>query len=266
MDNLHWELSVLSKAIHYKNLSGAADHVGLSQPQLSRIVSKLESSLNVVLLDRSARRKSGWTPVAFKVADTYFRSSRKLTSALQELSGDDQISQLSVGTLEGLSEIGLKYCHQLFQLTKIHAIELSVFDISDLEERFEKDELDVVFTMREPGKQKYKHVRSLGYQVFEKIETDPELQVMSPFEFSHRSSLRTQGRSAAHSSPKVGRYLLSNSLAIRRSWVETYGGIGEFPSPMRTKKTGAPLETPVYLIASDLVPTSLWEKSEKIKF
>src|SRR6476620_7479680 len=102
MDNLHWQLSVLSKAIHYKNLSGAAAHVGLSQPQLSRIVSRLEGELGVVLLDRAARRKSGWTPIAYKIADTYFRTSRKLTQSLLQLKSDDQVNQLSIGTLEGL--------------------------------------------------------------------------------------------------------------------------------------------------------------------
>ena len=35
MVSLHWEMSVLSRAVAYPNLSGAASHVGLSQRQLA---------------------------------------------------------------------------------------------------------------------------------------------------------------------------------------------------------------------------------------
>ena len=258
MDGLHWELSVLSKAIHYKNLSGAATHVGLSQPQLSRIISKLEREIGCVLLDRTARRKSGWTPVAFKIADTYFRSSRKLTAALQELASDQQISQISVGTLEGLNELALNYCRQLFESTKVQTIELNVFDLSELEDHFEKSEVDIIFTARLPGKHKYKYMRSLGFQVFETLETNKTVQVMSPFEFSHRSSRRTQKATAR-------RVFLSNSLVLRRSWVEQQGGYGDFPSSVRAKKVGVASESPVYLIASDLFSPTLWAKTEKMK-
>jgi len=259
MDGLHWELSVLSKAIHYKNLSGAAEHVGLSQPQLSRIISKLEGELGCILLDRTARRKSGWTPVAFKIAETYFRSSRKLTSALEELASDQQISQISVGTLEGLNDLALNYCRQLFEGTKIQTIELNVFDLSELEDHFEKNELDVILTGRLPGKHKYKNLRNLGYQVFETVETAKGVQVMSPFEFSHRAGRKSAARTGA------ARVFLSNSLALRRSWVQEQGGFGDFPSSVRGKKTGAASETPVYLIASDLLSPTLWAKSEKMK-
>ena len=258
MDNLHWELSVLSKAIHYKNLSAAADHVGLSQPQLSRIVSKLESSLNTVLLDRSAPRKSGWTPVAFKIAEVYFRNSRKLTSDLQELQSDTQITQLTVGTLEGLSNLAISLCNSLFAMTKVHLVEVNVLDLNELKGHFEKDEFDLVFTSREPGRHKYKHVRTIGYQTFEKVESKTDLKVMSPFEFSRQSMRRNQ--------QKVGRILLSNSLAVRKAYVEEYGGVSDFPSEVRHKKTGSSAEHPVYLIGSDLLNPLVWEKVQSIKF
>ena len=48
MDHLNWELSVLNRSVAYNNLSGASQHVGLSQPQLSRIVAKLEDRWNLV--------------------------------------------------------------------------------------------------------------------------------------------------------------------------------------------------------------------------
>ena len=171
MDNLHWQLSVLSRAIHYKNLSGASEHIGLSQPQLSRIISRIEGELGVVLLDRSVRRKSGWTPVAFKVAEIYLQSSRKLSSSLQQLQDEDQISQLNVGCLEGMLNLGAHFCQQLFDHSVIQTFELDVYDLSELETRFEKNELDMIFTFREPGKQKYKFVRNLGFQTFKKVDS-----------------------------------------------------------------------------------------------
>jgi len=71
MEHFNWELSVLSRAVAYQNLSGASQHVGLSQPQLSRIIQKLEAQWSVVLLDRSAKRKACWTPAAYKLARVY---------------------------------------------------------------------------------------------------------------------------------------------------------------------------------------------------
>jgi hypothetical protein len=256
MDSLHWELSVLSKAIHYKNLSGASAHIGLSQPQLSRIISKLETQLNVVLLDRTVRRKSGWTTVALKIADTYSKNSRKLTQQLSSLVSDDQVMQVTVGSLEGLMETAGDLCRSLFENTKMQLIELDVYDLSELEEKFERDELDIIITAREPGSKKYKNVRTLGYQTFDKIGSDSEnLRVMSPFEFT----------SSRQKQQKSNRVLLSNSLAVRKHWVETNGGTGLFPSEIKKKKTGTESEVPVYLIGSDLLNPAVWQKIASFK-
>ncbi len=261
MDNLHWQLSVLSRAIHYKNLSGAAEHIGLSQPQLSRIISRIEGELGVVLLDRSVRRKSGWTPVAFKVAEIYLQSSRKLSSSLQQLQAEDQISQLNVGCLEGMLNLGAHFCQQLFDHSVIQTFELDVYDLSELETRFEKNELDMIFTFREPGKQKYKFVRNLGYQTFKKFDSKTtQTRVMSPFEFAkfiNRKKLEKD---------KEARFILSNSLAVRKLWVEKYGGIADFPSDVYSKKTDAEDEQPVFLIANEFLNNRLWEKMKNIKF
>lgn len=257
VDNLHGHLSVLSRAIHYKNLSGAADHVGLSQPQLSRIVSRLEAELGVVLLDRTVRRKSGWTPIAFKIAETYFRNSRKLTQALQQLKTDDHISHVTIGTLDGLIEIATEFCQQLYQKTKVQIIELNAYDLSELEEHFEKDELDLVFTCREPGHHKYKNVRQLGYQIIEKIGPPDGLLALSPFEYSNQMQQR-------RSQVKDSRVLLSNSLSVRRVWIERCGGTGTVPSEVRPRKTSEQ-DVPVLLLASDLFSPSVWEKIEQIR-
>lgn len=266
MDNiqsLHWQLAVLSKAIHYKNLSGAASHVGLSQPQLSRIIAKLESELGVVLLDRTARRKSGWTPVAFKVADTYFQSSRKLTQAIQQLTTDDHITHLTVGTLEGLVPLANEFCRQAFTSAHIHVIELNVYDLSELEEHFEKDELDLMFTCREPGKHKYRFVRPLGHQLIEKTGATNGPRVMSGFDFANH--LHRQHRAGAkRESPKDEQVLVSNSLSVRKTWIQELGGHGMVPSEVRRRKMSDD-DVPVILMASDMFNTSLWQKFEQFR-
>lgn len=255
MDNLHWQLSVLSRAIHYKNLSGAASHVGLSQPQLSRIISRLESELGVVLLDRAARRKSGWTPVAYKIAETYFRSSRKLTQALQQIKTDDHMTHISIGTLEGLASLAIEFCRQALELSRLQTIELNVYDLSELEERFEKDELDLIFTCREPGKHKYKHVRNFGYQVIKKVGDKSNLKVFSQFEYAtHMHNKRTH--------PKGVRILLSNSLAVRKVFIDEFSGSGFVPSEVRRRRTGDD-DAPVILIGSDLLNEAVWQRFEQ---
>jgi DNA-binding transcriptional LysR family regulator len=267
LTSLHWELSVLSKSVHYKNLSGAADHVGLSQPQLSRIVAKLEDALGVALLDRSARRKSGWTPVAFKVAETYARANRKLSLTLTQLTAEDQISHLSIGALEGLVPLANEFCEKLFEIPSVHHVELNVYDLSELEERFERDEIDMVFTSREPGKQKYKHVKLFGYQLIQKLGPAEGLKVYSAFDYAVATHQSGPGRKAQAKEGKGKanhRVLLSNSLSVRKHWIEEHGGTGFVPSEVRRKKTSDE-DVPVILIASELFNPVLWQKIEQFR-
>ena len=261
VDSLHWQLSVLSKAIHYKNLSGAASHVGLSQPQLSRIISRLEGELGVVLLDRTARRKSGWTPVAFKIADTYFQSSRKLTASLQQLTSEDQVAHLSIGILEGLVSLANTFCSHLFEDLKVQTIELNVYDLNELEEHFEKNEIDLIFTCREPGKHKYKFLKNLGYQNIDRTGPPEGPKVFSQFEYANHLNARTSRKGAESTRRPI---LISNSLAVRRTWIEDYGGIGFVPSEVRRKQSSTD-DVPVYLIGSDLVNPALWRKIEEFR-
>jgi hypothetical protein len=287
LDNLHWQLSILSKSIHYKNLSAAADHVGLSQPQLSRIISRLESELAVVLLDRTVRRKSGWTPIAYKIADTYFRNSRKLTQDLQQLKTDDQMTQVTIGILEGLIPLASEFCRQILEQPKLHLIELNVYDLSELEERFEKDQLDLIFTCREPGRHKYRYVRNLGYQVIQKIgqksARTTSLRVFSQFEYSNYVNMAARQAPAPKRTPserlsetklsakaqatkeiKESKVVLSNSLLVRRLMIESHGGSGFVPSEVRRKKIDD-ADIPVYLIGQDLIAPAVWKKFEDIK-
>lgn len=260
MDNLHWQLSILSKAIHYKNLSGAAAHVGVSQPQLSRIVSRLEDELGVVLLDRSARRKSGWTPVAFKIADTYFRSSKKLTQSLQQLKTDDQPTHLTLGTLEGMAALASEFCAQVLADERMVLVELNVYDLSELEEKFLNDELDLIFSSREPGRHKYRHVRDLGYQIFNRKTGGSGPRVLSPYEYANFSQ-SPQKRGTVKGSQKL---VVSNSLAVRRHWITDRDGNGSIPSDVRRRKS-SDSDTPVVLIASDLMNPAVWARLEQIR-
>jgi len=275
MDHLHWPLSVLGKAIHYKNLSAAANHIGLSQPQLSRLIAKLEDELGVVLLDRAARRKSGWTPVAYKVADVYFRNSRKLSAALQEVQSEDLIQHVSFGTLEGLVPMAIELCQSMLNDTKIPVVELNVYDLSELEEKFEKDELDLILTCREPGRAKYRHLRALGWQDLRIVDAEnnkaaslegAELKVLSPFE--HANLIQTGKRNASKrekDETSDSRMLVSNSLAIRKLYIEKFGGRGQVPSRVFSNRPGTETEQPVYLIGTDMIAPGLWEKLENAK-
>ncbi len=275
LDHLHWPLSVLGKAIHYKNLSAAANHIGLSQPQLSRLIAKLEDELGVVLLDRAARRKSGWTPVAYKVADVYFRNSRKLSAALQEVQSEDTIQHLSFGTLEGLVPLAVELCQSMFHDTKIPVIELNVYDLSELEEHFEKDELDLVLTCREPGRAKHKYIRELGWQDLMIVDAEndsagtlegAELKVLSPFE--HANLIQTGKRNASKrekDETSDSKLLVSNSLAIRKMYIEQFGGRGQVPSRVLPSRPGTATEQPVVLIGSDMIAPGLWDKLANAK-
>jgi DNA-binding transcriptional LysR family regulator len=266
MDHLHWPLSVLSKAIHHKNLSAAASHIGLSQPQLSRLIAKLEEELGVVLLDRAARRKSGWTPVAYKVADVYFRNSRKLSAQLQELQSGDQLQHVHMGTLEGLVPLAIEIAHGLLRETKIPVLELNVYDLSELEEHFEKDELDLVLTCREPGRAKHRYVRSLGWQDLLMVGPTKGLRVLSPFEYANL--IQTGKRSSAKrekDETSQSRLFVSNSLAVRRLLMDRGDVRGQVPSEVFAKRPGTTTEQPVMLIGSEILPPMIWEKLTSMK-
>jgi hypothetical protein len=269
LEGLSWELSVLSKAVAYKNLSGAAQNVGISQPQLSRIVGKLESELRAVLLDRGARRKSGWTPLAFQLAEVYLKSVRGLNSDVQKLIEGNEPRLLHVGTLEGLIQLAVKFGNHVLSNTGIETIEVNVYDLNVLEEKFFKGDLDVIFTAREPGRKKYQYSKHLGYQSLELVENSDKFRVMSSFEFGV-----SEVKNARHNKSKKGeqqgpKTIISNSLAVRRQWMESCGGIGTLPSPVRASKKAAASsnkvieEDDVYLYAQDYLSSALWEKAAK---
>ena len=257
IDDLHWELTVLSKSIAYKNLSEASSPIGLSQPQLSRIVAKIESELQIVILDRSARRKSGWTPIAFKLAETYTKFSRSLDSAIHGVTAEREPKYLKVGTLEGMGQVASRLCHQILSKTSVKAVELDIYDLHEIEDKFLKGEFDLIFTLREPGKKKYGFVKLLGYQILEKLGERADLKVMSQFEFGTLTHPDRVLRSS--------KAFVSNSTGLRRDWIRQFGGIGKLPSEIQ-KRPGTPATTQrALLIGQDQLGPNLWKLIESLK-
>ena len=256
MQNLHWELSVLSRAVAYKNLSGAASNVGLSQPQLSRIISKIESNLNVVLLDRASRRNSSWTALAFKLAETYSRGAQQVEKDVRKVIGETEFRQVKIGTLEGLIPLAAEFSKKIFKVAAVEEVELDVHDLSRLEELFFKGELDFIFISREPGKKKFKYLTLLGHQSLNQVKTIQDTLVLSSFE--HQTQI------SAFKSKNFTSTLISNSLAVRKHWLESYGGVGIIPSMVRKDRSNGDESQPVFLIGSDLISPALWKKVRMI--
>jgi hypothetical protein len=251
MQPLYYELSVLVKAIHFKNLSAAAIHVGLSQPQLSRIIARIEDGFKVVLLDRSAKRKSSWTPIAFEMAGVFDRSSRRLGSELQNLSQNNAMAEIHIGTLEGMADFAIDTSKLCFEELGIKKISLDIYDLSELDANFLAGELDLIFTWKIPGRQKFRHLLEIGSQVLEKVSTNKSFGIYSTFEYG----------SASKKTLENFEYLfISNSLSIRKSWLENIGGVGYIPS--ETHKGRNKDNEPVYLIGSELLNPILWGKLE----
>lgn len=249
MQQLQHELSILSKAVQFKNLSAAASQVGLSQPQLSRIIAKIENELQVILLDRAAKRKSSWTPIAAQIAVLFEKNFRRLELDLQNLTNQQMISEIHIGTLEGLSELALKMVKICFHKIGIQHIELNIYDLNELESHFQSGHLDVIFTMKEPGMQKYKNILEIGYQQIEEINNGTDFMIFSSFEFGKEKSKKTSQKK---------KVFVSNSLSLRRYWLETQGGRGLLPT--QVKKTKTSHSQPVLIIAHDLINPVLWQK------
>ncbi|HUP58606.1 MAG TPA: LysR family transcriptional regulator, partial [Bdellovibrionota bacterium] len=218
-------------------------------PQLSRIVSKLEGELGVVLLDRAAKRKSGWMPVAHRLAAVYAKSSRHLGEQIQRLTQESDPQMLRMGALDGLATVAAELTSRIFQGTAVRTVELDLYDLIQLEELFLKGELDLIFTGREPGRRKYRHQKRLGFQSLEEGGSAGSTRVMSSFEFVQAKRSREEER-----------VLISNSLFVRRHWVDTFGGKAVFPSAVRKAQSGKGREEPVLLIGQDSLLPRLWEK------
>lgn len=245
MDHLYWPLSVLSRAVDYKNLTGASQHVGLSQPQLSRIIKQLEEDLGVSLLDRKSPRHSSWTPEARKLAQIYKNSNRALVSTLQEFQEESEQKQINIGCLEGLSILAKEFVNKALKNSPLQTVHLNIYDLNQLESKFLSSELDLIFTSRSPGSKKYEFNKTIGYQTFKTKVTDETVRVYSPYEYDFN---KRKNKSKA---------IISNSLFLRRNYVEDYGGKAQFPSEIKKgilPKNGVP----VIALAQDFLSKKLW--------
>ncbi|MFZ4403811.1 MAG: LysR family transcriptional regulator [Pseudobdellovibrionaceae bacterium] len=252
MLTLYHELEVLAKSVHFKNLSAAALHVGLSQPQLSRIISRLEDELKVVLLDRTTKRKSGWTPLASELAQIFEKSMHGLQKDILSLNQNQIQSSLRIGTLEGLSHLALDMAYHCFQNAGVKKIILDILDLNDLDAHFTSDGLDLIFTSKPPGKQKYKNFIELGSQNLELVRTSDKFGIYSSFEYFQLKKPQTE---------QFAHHLVTNSLAIKKDWLKQFGGTGWIPTKM--KQTKAENAEPVLLIGSDILNPKLWSTIEK---
>jgi DNA-binding transcriptional LysR family regulator len=253
LQNLAYELSILVKAVQHKNLSAAAVHVGLSQPQLSRLIAKIEHELNVILLDRTARRKSGWTPLALDLATTYSKGIGRVQSEILALAQDREVTELHIGTLEGLSPIASQFAKSCFEQLKIKTIYLDILDFKDLDSDFLGGNLDLIFTVKSPSKQKFNHLLEVGYQQMERITTNKETMICSPFEYAGFDRKELEA---------AKNIMISNSLALRQNWLTTYGGTGTLPAEAR-KGRGKGHYT-IYLIGADLLSPKIWSQIVQI--
>jgi DNA-binding transcriptional LysR family regulator len=251
MQQLTYELSVLTKAVNFKNLSAAALHVGLSQPQLSRIIAKIEDELKIVLLDRSAKRKSGWTSVAFSLSEVFEKANRRLELELQSISNNQMVGELHIGTLEGLAPFALNTSRMCFEKVGVTKITLDIFDLNELEANFLSGNLDLILTSKSPGRQKFKYLLELGYQRLEHIQTSDKFAVLSSFEY---------GRANKKELEKFPHLFVSNSLVIRKNWFDQIGGTGHVPT--EAKRGRAKDAEPVLMIGSELLNPLLWENIE----
>ncbi|MDA9951703.1 LysR family transcriptional regulator [Oligoflexaceae bacterium] len=256
LDHLNWDLSVLNRSVAYGNLSSASSHVGLSQPQLSRIVAKLEDQFNVVLLDRDAKRKSSWTPAAHKLSELYGQTQRRFFSDIYQYIEGSQPTFIRIGCLEGLAKVGMEFAKGVIDNLPIQIVELHTFDLSILEEKFLKGSLDFVLTSREPGLKKFKHRKMLGFQTLiptKGQENSEDYDVLSSFHFSknHQSN-----------QPPVKKTIVSNSLYIRQQWIEQYGGETVLPSKIRSQSENTSAEVSVILLGLDHFTPSFWKNIE----
>lgn len=254
MEQLHWPLTVLNRSIPYKNLTAASQQIGLSQPQLSRLIKQLEQSLDVTLLDRSSPRHTTWTPEARKLAEIFNKSEKALQQSIEEFRDGSQQKDVSIGCLEGLSLLATAYGYRLLENSSVDTLHLNVFDQNDLEARFLVADLDVIFTSRSPNNKKFTHLKQLGHQFIQPVsDSKSEIKIYSTFEFNSLTSTQRKRKT---------KRVISNSLFMRKSFQDKYGGSARLPSQIMKGKApqGA---LPVVAIAQDYLSKELWRLLEK---
>ena len=190
MEYLNWDLDVLSRAIVYTNLSGAAQHIGISQPQLSRIVSKLEERYGIVLLNRESKRKSTWTHDAFTLVENYKQACHQFQSAVNQLNEEAIPKKIMIASLEGMTIFAVQLAKFAFKNLGISEVTIDILDLNKIEEYFLKNRYDFILSQRTPGRTKYEYVMPIGFQTIDfNMSKNEETLVLSSFEKSSKLSL-----------------------------------------------------------------------------
>lgn len=243
-------LATLARAIHYPNLTTASHHVGLSQPQLSRVIQGLEQELGVALLDRSVRRQAHWTPAALQIAEAFERSEQHLKKDLVSLQEGFRPQEIHVACLDGLASMAIKALGSLQKKTHLREIHLDVLDLNDLEERMLRGLVDLAWTSRYPGRAKSALQLELGSQSLDlRGEESRGTRILSTYDY-HRLK-KSEQRSLKESS-----LFVSNSLMAREMWQDSHNGYGYFPSAIHTPAKNG--EVSVLVIGQGSVAEWLW--------
>lgn len=187
--------------------------------------------------------------MAVKLSETYLQNEMTLQASLRKILGQQLFSTLRVGALEGLSILAMNYVHALFNEFDIKEIHLDIFEIGELESHFEAGELDLIFSFKVPGRQKYKNILEVGYQSVNPVNTDGSYMVSSPYEFSQ---YKLKGKKLNK------KFFLSNSLFLRKKWLKKFKGMGYLPSKIDLKPSQGKL--PLYLVGSDLLSPQIWNE------
>jgi LysR family transcriptional regulator, transcriptional activator for aaeXAB operon len=250
MISLTYPLSVLSKAVAFRNLSAASMHVGLSQPQLSRLVASLEAELEMELLDRRVKRNSTWTPQALRLAELFHDTNRRLDLSIRALQADHHAKQIHLASLEGLADQAISAARKLLEAQAVETVFLDIYDRSELEAKFLAGDTDIIVNTRVPRQAKPRFMKVLGYQSLDRIESPASpYELFSSYEYNKRARVKKRA-------PQEKATLVSNSLYVRRTWLEKIGGSGSLPSTL-TDKNKKGLDE-VLLIGGDWLEPRLW--------
>ena len=246
MDYLNWELTVLARAIRYPNLTVAAGNIGISQPQLSRIVARLEEELEMTLLKRPSKKQSSWSAQAFKLSELYMSKETEFFRDIKQLGRRKVQRNIKFACLEGLVPTCNATVSGLLDEFTFHSLRINVYDIHELEELFLAGSVDAIFTVRLPDVKGDIRHKVIGYQQVETQRKPSKWSVFSTYEYDRLT-------------PDTRGVLISNSLDVRRFWIEEKGFKGSLPSELLAKKPKSNAET-VYVIAGTNFPEVLWEK------
>jgi hypothetical protein len=249
-----YELDILSRSVQFKNLSAASQQVGLSQPQLSRIIAKIESEYHIQLLDRTSKRHTTWTLVAQELAKNFGSNVKRLEEDLNRTTNNAEAKTIKIGSLEGLTNVAIDLIEKILKSPHIQVVHLDIYDVIELEKAFLEGDLDVILTQREPIRKKYRFSKLLGYQLLKNEGKKSNHEILSEYQLFTKREKNNSSQS---------RKLVSNSLMVRKLWIDKGMGSGSIPSevyktlPKATKADGKPEE--VLLIANDTFSEKLWK-------